>query len=293
MISNNNFARIAALDLNPIKVKLMHKESGEGWSPEHANAIENEYRRFLYLMTTFPNVQMAPRVDVDTFWHYHILDTMKYARDCEQAFGYFVHHYPYLGLMGEDDKEMQQQAGERMRELYESTFGLSYVRPLRTDGAMEAADVQTACAPTMSQAANSAYCIGVGTGPGILKAADVQAAYCIGVGTGPAMPKAADVQTAYCIGVGTGPGMFKAADVQTAYCIGVGTGPGMFKAADVQTAYCIGVGTGPGMLKAADVQTAYCIGVGTGPGMLKAADVQTAYCIGVGTGPGKAVPQAA
>ncbi|MET0983509.1 MAG: hypothetical protein ABWY02_15495 [Telluria sp.] len=242
MISNNNFAAIAALDLNPIKTKLMHKESGEGWSLEHANAIETEYRRFLYLMTAFPNVQMAPRVDVDTFWHYHILDTMKYARDCEQAFGYFVHHYPYLGLAGEDDAEMQQQAGERMRELYESTFGVSYVRPLRTDGALEAADVQTAWAPTMGQAANSAWCAGVG----IVKAADVQTAWCAGVG----IVKAADVKTAWCAGVG----IVKAADVQTAWCAGVG----IVKAADVRTAWCAGVG----IVKAADVQTAWCAGVG-------------------------------
>jgi hypothetical protein len=54
MISNNDFALIAALDLNPIKTKLMHKESGEGWSLGHANAIETEYRRFLYLMKAFP-----------------------------------------------------------------------------------------------------------------------------------------------------------------------------------------------------------------------------------------------
>ena len=199
MISNNHFAAIAALDLNPIKTKLMHKESGEGWSLEHASAIETEYRRFLYLMTAFPHVQIAPLVDVDTFWHYHILDTMKYARDCEQAFGYFVHHYPYLGLMGEDDMELQQQAGERMHELYESTFGVSYVRPLRTDGALEAADVQTAWAPAMSQAANSAWCIGVPQTSGV-KAADKQTAWCIGVPQ-TANLKAAGVQTAWCIGV--------------------------------------------------------------------------------------------
>ena len=193
MISNNDFALIAALDLNPIKTKLMHKESGEGWSLEHANAIETEYRRFLYLMKAFPHVETAPLVDVDTFWHYHILDTMKYARDCEQAFGYFVHHYPYLGLAGENGVELQQQAGERMRELYESTFGVSYVRPLRTDGALEAADVQTAFAPAMGQAANSAWCFG--TGPGIAKAADAHTAWCFG--TGPGIVKAADVQTAW------------------------------------------------------------------------------------------------
>ena len=226
MISNNDFALIAALDLNPIKTKLMHKESGEGWSLAHANAIETEYRRFLYLMKAFPHVETAPLVDVDTFWHYHILDTMKYARDCEQAFGYFVHHYPYLGLAGENGMEMQQQAGQRMRELYESTFGVSYVRPLRADGALEAADVQTAWVPAMTQAANSAYCIGTG----IVKAADVQTAYCIGTG----IARAADVQTAYCIGTG----IVKAAGVQTSYCIGTG----IVKAADVQTAYCIGTG---------------------------------------------------
>jgi hypothetical protein len=237
MISNNDFAPIAALDLNPIKTKLMHKESGEGWSLGYANAVETEYRRFLYLMKAFPHVQTAPRVDVDTFWHYHILDTLKYARDCEQAFGYFVHHYPYLGLEGEDGVEMQQQAGQRMRELYESTFGVSYVRPMRTDGVVEAADVQTALAPAMPQAANSAWCFG----PDIAKAADVKTAWCFG----PDNAKAADVKTAWCFG----PDIVKAAGAKTAWCFG----PDNVKAADVQTAWCFG----PDIVKAADVQTAW------------------------------------
>jgi hypothetical protein len=263
MISNNDFALIAALDLNPIKTKLMHKESGEGWSLEHANAIETEYRRFLYLMKAFPHVQTAPLVDVDTFWHYHILDTMKYARDCEQAFGYFVHHYPYLGLVGENGMEMQQQAGERMRELYESTFGMSYVRPLRGDGALEAADVQTAWAPAMSEAANSAWCPAPGR-----EAGDMQATL---YGRAPQAGVSQAANTAWC----AGPGIVKAADVQTAWC----AGPGIIKAADVQTAWC----AGPGIVKAADVQTAWC----AGPGIVKAADVQTAWCAGPG------IPQAA
>jgi hypothetical protein len=217
-----------------------------------ANAVETEYRRFLYLMKAFPHVQTAPRVDVDTFWHYHILDTLKYARDCDQAFGYFVHHYPYLGLEGEDGAEMQQQAGQRMRELYESTFGVSYVRPMRSDGAVEAADVQTALA-AMPQAANSAWCFG----PDIVKAADAKTAWCFG----PDIVKAADVKTAWCFG----PDIVKAAGVKTAWCFG----PDNVKAAGVKTAWCFG----PDNVKAADVQTAWCFG----PDIVKAADVQTAW----------------
>jgi hypothetical protein len=243
MISNNDFALIAALDLNPIKVKLMHKESGEAWTLERTNAIETEYRRFLYLMNAFPDAEVAPTVDVDTFWHYHILDTMKYARDCERTFGRFLHHHPYLGLEGENGMEMQQQAGERMRALYESTFGLSYVRPVRTDGALEAADVQTACIPATGQAANSAWCMGTTK----VTAADVQTAWCMGTTNF----KAADVRTAWCMGTTN----VKVTDVRTAWCMGTTN----VKAADVQTAWCMGTTN----VKAADVQTA--------PGILQAA----------------------
>ena len=123
---------IAALDLEPIKVKLMHEESGEGWSLERANAVEFEYRRFLFLMKKFPNEQTAPLVDVDTFWHYHILDTMKYAVDCDTVFGHFLHHFPYIGLRGEDDEAAHIRVGERMKELYEETFGVDYVRAAPT-----------------------------------------------------------------------------------------------------------------------------------------------------------------
>jgi hypothetical protein len=128
MISHTDFNSIAELDLDPIKVKLMHKESGEGWSLEKANAVEFEYRRFLQLMKMYPAEQTAPLFDVDTFWHYHILDTMKYAADCENVFGYFLHHFPYIGLRGEDDEAAHQHAGSRMQELYEATFGEAYIR---------------------------------------------------------------------------------------------------------------------------------------------------------------------
>jgi hypothetical protein len=130
MISSDEMKAFAALDLTPIKMKLMHVESGESWSLEKTNAVEVEYRRFLFLMKKYPDEQAAPSVQVDTFWHYHILDTMKYARDCQQAFGYFLHHYPYVGLDSDSTEADQQRAGDRMQELYRANFGAEDSSPV-------------------------------------------------------------------------------------------------------------------------------------------------------------------
>jgi len=127
MTINNLFNAVTQLDLTPIKTKLMHVQSGEGWSQEKTDAVEKEYRRFLCLMKIFPEEHIAPLMDVDTFWHYHILDTMKYAEDCQQVFGYFQHHYPYVGIEGgEEGQQLRLDSGDRMRELYERTFDEAY-----------------------------------------------------------------------------------------------------------------------------------------------------------------------
>lgn len=52
---------------------------------------------------------------------------MKYGVDCERVFGYFLHHFPYVGLRGEADLEAHHRMGERMKELYEETFGDDYL----------------------------------------------------------------------------------------------------------------------------------------------------------------------
>ncbi len=40
-------AAIEALDLDPIKLKLMDSEEGQGWSREYADRMELAYKRFL------------------------------------------------------------------------------------------------------------------------------------------------------------------------------------------------------------------------------------------------------
>jgi hypothetical protein len=116
-------AAIQSLDLEPIKFKLMDAEEGEGWSRETVDRLEVEYKRFLTLLVKYPEAVIAPSKDVDAFWHGHILDTMKYAEDCENVFGYFLHHFPYFGMRGADDAAALNDAAAQTQALLEKEFG--------------------------------------------------------------------------------------------------------------------------------------------------------------------------
>ena len=152
-------AAIAALDLDPIKVKLMHAESGKGWTREYADMMETEYRRFLELMAKYPDEAIAPSMDVDEFWHYHILDTMKYARDCDNVFGHFLHHFPYIGLRGDEDLSLHASAGENMRRLYALEYGSApgavTQDPVAADTAYSMASARTAYSMASARTAYS------------------------------------------------------------------------------------------------------------------------------------------
>ncbi|HTD06935.1 hypothetical protein [Undibacterium sp.] len=118
-------ASIWALDLEPIKFKLMAPEGDDKWSRQQADMNELGYRRFLTLIAKYPEASFAPNKDVDKFWHGHILDTLKYAEDCQTVFGYFLHHFPYLGLRGEEDAAERLEAAKTMERIYMKEFGVS------------------------------------------------------------------------------------------------------------------------------------------------------------------------
>lgn len=132
-------AEIEGLDLSPIKRKLQDPEEGMGWTAEACNSVEVEYKRYLALKRAYPDREIVPNQPVDKFWHYHILDTMKYAEDCQVIFGYFLHHYPYFGMDGAEDEQALVDAFADTCALYESHFGEAY--------AVGAARCRTACKP--------------------------------------------------------------------------------------------------------------------------------------------------
>jgi hypothetical protein len=124
---SNEMDKIEALDLGPIKFKLMDEDDGEGWSLTRANVAEREYKRFLILNRDSEGT-IVPSKEIDTFWHYHILDTAKYAEDCDAVFGKFLHHFPYFGLRGADDAANLETAFAYTKATYESRFGEPMLR---------------------------------------------------------------------------------------------------------------------------------------------------------------------
>ncbi len=118
-----NYKNIDNLDLEPIMVKIMEKEEGLGWKLEYTKIVAEEYKKFLLLCLKNPNSAIVPAKPIDEFWHFHILDTLKYQQDCENIFGYFLHHFPYFGMRGEEDKSNLNSAWQDTLSLYKNTFG--------------------------------------------------------------------------------------------------------------------------------------------------------------------------
>ncbi|WLI90069.1 glycine-rich domain-containing protein-like [Massilia sp. R2A-15] len=203
MNSTAQFNVIAALDLASIKTKLMNPESGEGWSRDRVDAAEFEYRRFLYLAKLYPHESAAPLCDVDIFWHHHILDTMKYAADCEQVFGYFLHHLPDNGQRGEVDAALHDRCSGRMHDLYAATFGVECGRQ-HNDG------------PAI--AANAAWCqLGIKKKPQAAAAIGMQMAWCqLGIEKKSQGAAATGAQVAWCQ-LGS-PVKADGVNAQTAWC---------------------------------------------------------------------------
>ena len=109
------------MDLEPIMVKIMDKEEGLGWSLEFTKRVAHEYRKYLVLCKENPDSAIVPSSFVDDFWHFHILDTQKYQEDCDQFFGYFLHHFPYFGMRGKE--ENLKSAWTESCAIYEGRFG--------------------------------------------------------------------------------------------------------------------------------------------------------------------------
>ena len=96
----------------------IEEEGGLGWDKDFASEIAQLYKTFLFLNKKYPEEILVPTREIDEFWHLHILFTKKYHEDCQNIFGYYLHHQPQMPE-GEIDEE---QALERTLQLVKLEF---------------------------------------------------------------------------------------------------------------------------------------------------------------------------
>jgi hypothetical protein len=118
-------AAIQALDLEPIRLRVMDAELGEGWTREYAESVEGAYRNYLTMLVRHPEdiEDIVVSKDVDEFWHTHILHTMKYTEDCDKVFGKYLHHNPRVGERTPADIEKKAALAQKTQRLYQREFG--------------------------------------------------------------------------------------------------------------------------------------------------------------------------
>ncbi len=90
------------IDFEPIFFKMVHEENV---TIENTVASLVKYIQFLILCKENKRVVNVPTEQIDKVWHLHILDTEKYEEDCTSYFGYFLHHFPYLGIRNKGDSK--------------------------------------------------------------------------------------------------------------------------------------------------------------------------------------------
>ena len=141
---------IRNLDLDTVQRRLISKK---GWTEQHAARMVEEYREYLTLFYHHPGDELVPPTqDLDDVWHEHILDTQRYASDCDRMFGRFIHHVPGL----EHGTERHTEGLQRTRKHWWQLFGPERRRQLTVrrneQGTVEAVTIGGSCSSYMPPA---------------------------------------------------------------------------------------------------------------------------------------------
>ncbi len=106
-------AALKNLDLTNVVARVQEEV---GLSDSDAKRAEELYRQYLTLCHKYPDIKVVPPKLADKVWHEHITNTRKYAADCNDLFGQFIHHQPSRNSM--------EAEFEQTKELYQKEFSI-------------------------------------------------------------------------------------------------------------------------------------------------------------------------
>ena len=123
---------INSIDFSMIVDKIVKTKR---WKKADVLKMCELYKHYLFLKKKYAQSDqiLPPSEEIDEFWHNHILDTKKYHQDCEKIFGFYLNHYPYLGMDGKTTDDDLQHFFENTQALHYKEFGdyLSFRTSLR------------------------------------------------------------------------------------------------------------------------------------------------------------------
>jgi len=92
-----------------------------GWKPDYASRVVEEYKRFVYLAIRAGH-EVTPSDAVDQAWHLHLTYSKNYWDDfCKNVLGASLHHGPTQG--GQDEAEKYWDQYRQTRKSYKAMSG--------------------------------------------------------------------------------------------------------------------------------------------------------------------------
>jgi len=125
-INNEEFSRamniVSGWNFDLATQKLVESKP-ETWNTERAKKAVENYKRYMAITKAIGGFQLVPNAEIDEIWHMHILDTRAYTKDCTELFGEYLHHFPYFGMLGEENKRQWRSVQNESEALWQEMFG--------------------------------------------------------------------------------------------------------------------------------------------------------------------------
>lgn len=114
--------RIDDMDLSPVVDRMIQVYR---WKKKYAFIVMEQYKNFLFLKWKYGNnYLLPPSVEIDEFWHNHILHTQNYYQDCLKLFGEYLHHHPqHKDAQSITKRELEWRFENETQRFYQLEFG--------------------------------------------------------------------------------------------------------------------------------------------------------------------------
>ncbi|MBT4880148.1 MAG: hypothetical protein HON43_04155 [Alphaproteobacteria bacterium] len=123
-LSNNIIKYIQKYNFTKLRKRMGYpvEVAGTGWDEATLRRVERKYKDWMTILYAYQDriSIIGFDMEIDFFWHNHMLDTISYVNFCKKVFGYYLHHNPYAGMPGEP-VSMKDLAGyyENFQQLLE------------------------------------------------------------------------------------------------------------------------------------------------------------------------------